>query len=377
MDLLTPTDFEDLLAIRSDPCVSIYFPTHRAGAEAAQDRLRLKNLLDDAGERMIERGVRSVEARHILEPATALLTDSTFWSHQEDGLAVLVTAERTRTFRLPVEFSEFVSVSDRFHLKQLAPATRADAVFNVLALSQNRVRLLHATRFAVSEVELGDVPRSLAEALWYEDRERQLQFHQTGGGPGRLAAVFHGQGLGTDTADDDILRFFRAVDGGIAQVVDPQVPIVLAGVAYLFPLYREASRHPNIMPGGIEGNTEHISPQDLHRRALPLVADRLDRERSNAEAAFVRGSGPVASTIDEAVLAAHQARVDAVFLEPAAAVWGSVDPATMSVERHDEEGPASIELTDEIAVHTWANGGRVFLSDDIPGGGEVAAVLRF
>lgn len=376
MDLLTSGDFERLLTVRSDPCVSIYMPTHRAGAETAQDKVRLKNLLDQTEADLAERSVRSVEVRAMLEPVAALLTNGTFWSYQEDGLAIFVTADEMRTFRLPVPFSDFVGVADRFHLKPLAPMIDADAAFNILALSQNQVRLLHAGRFTISEIELTDVPHSLAEALWFEDRERQLQFRQAGAAGGRLGAVFHGHGLGADTSDEEIVRFFRAVDEGVRHLVDEQIPIVLAGVAYLFPLYGKASHLPNIVDGGIEGNTEHLSPEELHRRALPLVTDILDRRRRAAEAAYANGGTPVASTVDETAVAARQARVDAVFL-PAAPVWGAVDADTLTVARHDGRHIDSVDLTDEIAVHTWANGGAVFLAEEVPGAGEVAAVLRF
>ena len=41
----------------------------------------------------------------------------------------------------------------------------ADGIFYVLALSQNEVRLLQATRHSVREIDLTGVPQSMAEAL--------------------------------------------------------------------------------------------------------------------------------------------------------------------------------------------------------------------
>jgi hypothetical protein len=47
---------------------------------------------------------------------------------------------------------------------------------------------------------LEDVPTSIAEALKYDDPEKNLQFHTgtTGGGGGERSAMFHGQGAGND-----------------------------------------------------------------------------------------------------------------------------------------------------------------------------------
>ena len=149
-------------------CVSIYMPTHRAGAETQQDPIRLKNLLREAEAALIRTGLRSSRARELLEPAQELVEDHEFWQHQSDGLAIFLSPGLFRSYRLPLEFEESVFVAERFHVKPLLPLLTGDGRFYVLALSQNEVRLLQGTRFNVGEVDLEDVPRSLAEALSYE-----------------------------------------------------------------------------------------------------------------------------------------------------------------------------------------------------------------
>jgi hypothetical protein len=376
MDLLTRDDFDRLLTAHGDPKVSMYLPTHRTGDP--QDRVRFKNLVADAERALVGNGTRSTEAHRLLVPADNLLDDSTFWSHQEDGLAVFASEGSFQSFRLPVSFEEQSVVADHFHLTPLAPMVGTDTDFHLLALSQNAVRLLHGTRFGVSEIELRDVPTSLAEALWYQDRERQLQFHQTGRtGRTGLAAVFHGQGMGTDTADEEIVQFFRAVDAGILHIVDTRIPIVLAGVAYLFPLYRKASQHPSIVDVGVEGNPERLSPAELHRLALPVVEHLLDRERTAAQARISAGTSPVASTIEEVVIAARQARVDTAFLTNSTRTWGRFTEDGTTVQVVDEPVDGAVDLVDDAARHTWSNGGHVYLTDDVPGAGVAAALLRF
>jgi hypothetical protein len=376
MDLLTRDDFHRLLGTHGEPGISMYLPTHRTGDP--QDRVRFKNLVADAERQMVGSGIRSTTAHELLAPVDDLLADSTFWSHQEDGLAVFAEPGSFQSFRLPVSFQEQSVVADHFHMAPLAPIVAPDADFHVLALSQNEVRLLHGTRFTVSEIELSDIPTSLVEALWYQDRERQLQFHQTGRtGRTGLAAVFHGQGMGADTADEEIAQFFRAVDAGIHHIVDPNVPVVLAGVAYLFPLYRKVSQHSGIVDGGIEGNPEHLSVARLHELALPVVEHLLDRDRFAAEARIAAGTAPVASTLEEIATAARQARVDTAFLTNGTKAWGRFTNGGVTVEGADESTPEAVDLVDDIARNTWANGGRVYLTDDVPGAGPAVAVLRF
>jgi hypothetical protein len=70
------------------PAVSIFLPTHRAGQEIRQDPIRLKNLVRQAEQQLIDEGTRAAEACNLLEPVAALVEDSAFWRRQAEGLAV-------------------------------------------------------------------------------------------------------------------------------------------------------------------------------------------------------------------------------------------------------------------------------------------------
>jgi hypothetical protein len=76
-------------------------------------------------------------------------------------------------------------------------------------------------------------------------------------------------------------------------------------------------------------------------------------------------------------VAAHQGRVDTAFLDPTSTVWGRVRPDGLGVDIVDADDEGAADLGNEIAAHTWKNRGTMFLVDDVPGGGEAAAVLRF
>src|SRR5215207_2909888 len=193
MELLSRAELETLIEEPEGLCVSIFLPTHRAGAQIQQDPIRLKNLLREAEEQLLAKEFRAPEAEELLGPAWELLDDSVFRRHQSDGLAIFLSAGVFRYYRLPLNFEDLVVVADRYYLKPLLPLLAGDGQFYVLALSQNEIRLLRATRHSVSEVELEDVPQSLADTLRYDDQEKQLQFHTgTAGGRGGRAAIFHG-----------------------------------------------------------------------------------------------------------------------------------------------------------------------------------------
>ncbi len=165
MNLIPRNELEPLLQTSGGPCVSIFLPTFRTGVETQQNLIRLKNLMRSAQERLDEWGMRGPEADEFLEPARRLVHDNSFWFNQSDGLALFRSSDMFKTFRLPVSFNELAVVENRFHLKPLFPLISDESHFYILALSLKNTRLLSGHRFGIQEVDLGDVPNSLNEAL--------------------------------------------------------------------------------------------------------------------------------------------------------------------------------------------------------------------
>ena len=182
MDLITTADLQRLNQGGERPLTSIYLPMQRKGPETRQNPLVLKSALKQVGDELEDLQMRRPDIEAYLKPVTSLLDDNSFWQHQEDGLALFLDREDMHSYRIPEQFEELVVVGERFHLKPLLPVLSAEQEFYVLALSHNQVRLLRGTRWQVSELELEDVPTSLAEALWYRDPEPRLHSHTTGRG---------------------------------------------------------------------------------------------------------------------------------------------------------------------------------------------------
>jgi hypothetical protein len=386
--ILSQSELKTLIEKRDGPCVSIFMPAHRAGAETQQDPIRLKNLLAETGERLMIGGLRSPEAQELLEPAEKLLHNAFFWQRQSDGLAMFLSPEVFRTYRLPFDFEELVVVTDRFHIKPLLPLLSGDGRFYVLALSQNEVRLLQGTRYSVSEVGLENVPESLTEALRYNDPEKRLQFHtgtRTPGGKGERPAIFHGHGVAsTDDPKDYILRYFQQVDEGLRDLLGgEEAPLVLAGVDYLLPIYKEANSYPHLVDEGIEGNPEEISVEELHEHAWGIVHPLFLSAQKEAAARYRQlagaGSEQASSDLKEVVPAAYHGRVEVLFVAVGLQQWGTFDAATNVVQLHQEAEPGDEDLLDFAAVHTLLNGGTVYAvePEKVPDDTLLAAGLRY
>ena len=383
MDVITLEEVKTLLSPSAGWCVSLYMPTHRAGRDTEQDPIRFKNMLRQVEERLLAKGLRTPDVRELLHPAQRLLQDSGFWRRQSDGLALFVAADTFQTYRLPLSFTELVVIADRFHVKPLLPFFASDGHFYILALSQNQVRLLEGTRHTVDEVELEKLPQSLADALQFERFERHLQFHTgaSASGAGERAAVFHGHDP-SDETKGRILRWFHKINAELPNLLGAaQAPMVLAGVEYLLPLYREANKYPHLLEKGILGNPERLKPEELHARAWEMVQPVFAQALEKAAAHFRQLADTERTTTDvaQAVLAAHHGRVEALFTAVDVEIWGTFDPQTQTVHVHPTAVPGDEDLLDLTAVQTMLNGGAVYVveQDQVPGGAPLAALLRY
>jgi len=109
-----------------------------------------------------------------------------------------------------------------------------------------------------------------------------LQFHtQTSlAAGGRRPVVFHGSG--EPDPKEEILRYFRGIDRALREVVPPDTPLILAGVDYLLPLYREVSGVPSLVDESIVGNPDSLGLESLHDQAWAIAQAVFDEEREQA-----------------------------------------------------------------------------------------------
>ena len=382
MDSLTRNHLIELINLEDEWCVSLYMPTVRAGTEVQQNTIRFRNLLRQAEERLVRLHVRVPDAERLLGPATAMLDDADLWRQQDNGLVVFVAPDHFSYFRLPISFEERVMVRRRFHVKPLVPLFSGDGRFLVLAISQDEIRLLEGTRDRVAEIDLSGVPQSLTEALRPEQSEHQVRARAVGS---TGTTIFHGQGgSGEETPKLDILRYFQMVDRALSDLLaDRHVPLVLAGVDYLLPIYREANTYPRLVPQGVTGSPELLSARELHQRAWAIVMPQFAKAQSDQVALYYELNGrddPRAShSLKDVVQAAHAGRIATLFVPHGVQKWGVFRAHSQKVHVHPSEQPGDHDLIDLAAAQTIAHGGAVYVVDpaQMPGGDLVAAIFRY
>lgn len=379
---ISKEELKSLLEKQPGHCVSVFMPTYRTGAESQQNQIRLRNLLRRTEEKLAACNLRPQEAKTILEPAYALAGNALFWRRQKEGLAVFLSGGTIRSYCLPLPFDEAIFVGNRFHIKPLLPLLHGEEQFYLLALSQNSVKLLGGTRHEIKEIGLEGVPKSLTEALSYDEPEKQVRFRTGMPGGGERGSMISGHGAEIDNSKDNLLKYFRQIDKGLRGILkDGSAPMVLAGVDYLFPIYRDANTYPHLIEEGLSGNPEGMNVEQMHRQAWQIVAPYFLKAENDALLQFRQSSGTgLASTdIREIVTAAFHGRIGVLFVALGRNRWGAFSPLANEVVLHERMEEKSEDLLDLAAIQTFLNGGAVFLipQERIPENELMAAVFRY
>jgi hypothetical protein len=267
---------------------------------------------------------------------------------------------------------------ERCYVKPLLPLLHGDGSFYVLALSQNNVRLLQCTRYSYKLITPVDIPRNIAEALKYDEPQKQHQFHTTGRGP----AIFHGQGVSKDYDKINILRYFQQVNHGLhSSLREEKAPLVLIAVDYLHPIYREANTYVHFVDEGVTGNPDELSETELQQQAWVIVEPLFKQAQARALSDYklAEGKGLAIRDVKQAVLSAFDGRISILMVAADLQQWGSFDINTRKVHLYEEARPGTEDLLETATINTFLKGGDVYAlpSENIPSGTTVAGILRY
>jgi hypothetical protein len=368
VDIPTRTDLSDIASYRGAICVSIYLPTSPVTSESDADRILLKNLASDAIAQLESAGADKRDVREIAEELDDLMDDDEFWRFTAHGLAIFVTPENLRTFRVPTALEPGFHVADRFHLKPLLRATTFCNTGYVLALAEGSVRLVEVcAELPATTVKVEGMPKDAASAV----------------GQSSIAGRQHrGRLVGSEGQKVRLRQYARKIDASLRGLLSgSELPLVLASVDNLASIYRSVNNYPNLVPTRIATSPERVSDADLAAEARPLF-DELYRQRlADWHALFEQRNGEGRATTDvaQAARGATYGLVQTLLVDMDAVVPGSIDEASGAIHLADAAGAQNYGVVDEIARRTLHNGGEVLSvrASDMPNDKPVAAIFRY
>ena len=356
------------MSARRPGCVSIYLPTSPVPAEAAAARIDLKNLAGEAVAQLALIGMDRRDVKDVEEALEAVADDEEFWTRQGRSLALFATESGARTFRLPNRLTRMVEVSDRFHVKPLLRTLTFPQGAFVLALSQNGARLVEVTPDdAPVEVKVAEMPRDAASSVGKAslgDRSADRRIQGSEGKKVRLRQYAH--------------RVERALRPHLSGM---ELPLILATTEPLESIFRAATTYPHLADPVIPGSPDELSNVELAEASRAVLDGLYAEELADLRSIYAERvpQGRASDDLAEIARAATFGAVDTVFLDIDTTIPGFVDEESGALTLDDTDDAANYGVADEVARRVLLTGGRVLAvrRDDVPGGGSVAAILRY
>lgn len=369
MPLITKKDMTKLSNVNHENCISIFIPTHRAGKKVLQgvDALMLKNQLTEVSNKLAKKSLPVNDKNKMTAPVQQLIDDSSFWRKQSDGLAIFLANGFSKAYTLPVYFQEFNYVSDSFYLKPLMPMFVGDGNFYLLMLERSNVKLYECARDSFTEIDIEEcIPETKQDVVGHDYEQKNLQF-RTGQGATAGGAIYHGQEAATGKRKNEIKRYLRAINDGLAPLLkEEKMPMLIIAQDPLFDMYKEVNTYPNLMKENLRVNFGDTNIFEVHELAWEMMAPIFDQERKDKIARFIdeQGTGKTAIGINEIIPAAIHGKVDTLFCENNEDIFGNYKEENNFITvTQSEEGEQTISLMNVAAIQTFLNGGEVYLLD--------------
>lgn len=368
VDIPTEAEISKLVEARGAALVSFYLPTTPETQKIDAARTRLKQLAQQAVAQLEEVGTAKRTIWPIEEQIDDLLDDDAFWRLQANSLALFVTPDSLRSYRLPNHLTELVQVSDRFHLKPLLRAVTVPQHAFVLALAENELRLIELLGDREGqEIRVPDMPKDAATVAGTANVNSRSYSGRLGGSEGQK---------------HHLRQYCRQIDAALRALLSGRSePLILAATDPLLSIYRSINSYPHLAPRAIETSPVRIPAHELGSDARAIM-DRLHEETLREVAGLYaarENEGRATAQIARIARAATFGAVDTLLVDIDSVVPGLVDDETGEITFDETDSAGSYGVVDEIAGRVLANGGKVLAlrREDIPEKGDLAAILRF
>ncbi|MFO7633203.1 MAG: hypothetical protein R6W76_11715 [Caldilinea sp.] len=357
-------DLQMLQDASSYPSLTITLPTHRTSPDNKQDPIRVRNLVAQAQEQLLQE-FNKRELGPLLERLDRLSSEVDY-RFALDGLVMYVNKGFDAKFYLPFAVPERVIVAETFLTRDLVFAMNRMRRYWILALSEQPTRLFEGFHDTLVEVTDGGFP----------------MVHE---GPGGAQALPGGYGKKVSAHRDERHRqFFRSVDAALKPFLgaDP-LPLGVVGVDRYLAFWDEVTTHGEFIRDSRLGNYDHMTPHELGEVIWPLVQQALaEREqRQLDELAQMANQQRVISTLGEVWRSANLGRGKTLFVERDYHEPGRLDETGLLLLSSDEPNAPGVipDAVDEVIEMVLSKGGEVVCVENgqLETFQRIALILRY
>jgi hypothetical protein len=365
VDLPTRSEIADLLDTVGGPCVSIYLPTRPDTDDGEAERIGWKNLCSEALEALRTGGHDKRVVSEFEEALGHVGEDDGFWRWQANTLAVFTDGDHVRTYRLPNRLESVAKVADRFYVKPLLRAVTFPQAALVLALAEGSVRLFEVgPDFGPEPVDVPGLPADVASFVGAAEIGERARVNRLQGAEGKKVLI---------------QKYARAVDRVLRGALrGADLPLILVATEPVAGIFRGVSTSPLLVEEGVDTSPERMAPHELGAAAREVLDQVHARQLAALLARFEEWSsqGRVATDLADIARAATIGSVDTLVVDIDGMVRGQLDDAGGLTYVDGDDG---YDVVDEMCRRVLGSGGRVVAvrSEDVPGGGPAAALLRW
>lgn len=382
---LTKEQFVELGNLKSDLCISFYMGTNNSTsveANVQKDFIGFKNKLQQLTSLLKDKNIEQTRIESLLKPGYDLLRNEGFWTKTTEGLAVFITDRIFRYIKLPLTPKEEVLLNSSFYLTPLIPVMTSKDYFYVLVLSKKQAKFYRADAFGMHYIPVPELPNGVDDVVHFEEKEDQKLFRTDTNGAGS-GANFHGMGAGKPDEKANIAMYFDEVDKTLWKHMlnKENVPLMLVGVEYLIPLYKQVAQYKPIWDNAITGNHEYEDIGTLYPQVREKIEPYFNERVSKALNVYGNQSATeLTSSIPEDVIpAAHYGRISQLFVLKDEHIWGTFDEMNNVLTVHGTQEEGDECLVDKAVIKTLLTGGEVFIlpADKMIAGSKLAAIMRY
>ncbi|MBK9143346.1 MAG: hypothetical protein IPM23_12660 [Candidatus Melainabacteria bacterium] len=316
-------DIRRLAEVEERACVSMTVPVSSLPERQAENQIRFKNLLQEAGRKLEEEAPELADA--MVKKIESLWRENCSVDTVDGALALFAGPDMAKIYRLPVGAMEKVVVGNRFSIRDLLYALDRSVTYYLLTLSESRAELYHGYNSNLEPV----TDRFPLEHVIYEAPVEKVRSSEPAGQwlGGRGLKRLSGDAVATpgiyvrdvQTQEDERLRkFFRLVDLHLFQAIQENcLPVLIYTTRQNYVVFKELSQNNLSIADVIYGAPHKLSLSDLKASVRPYTVEIAERETECALAGLekARSRKLYAAGLQECWQLARQGRIERLFVE--------------------------------------------------------------
>ncbi len=331
--------------IQSECCVTIILNTHRTKPLNQKDPIRLKNLIKEAENRIIENYDKRF-AKSIIDKINTL-ANKINPNFNLDSLILFVNEDIAEFVRLAIPVKGRVIIDKTFATRDLIRSIHEETTYYALVLSRRNARLIMA-RNDVFIKEFSETWPIENTVLYSTDKHK----------------------LSTASGQDNLIEeFFNRVDKVLIETIKDEIlPVVIVTEGRNYNHYLKIADKKEIIIGHLNKNRDEEKPHHIITDAWETVNSIITKQREEriSELGKAISSGNLISDINEIWKAVNQGRGKTLFIKkgtfyPAILNNGVISPTNS--ESLNEPGFIDDIIDEIIEINMKYGGDNIFMKN--------------